>query len=320
MPPSSQPPAADSSLDPEQKSVTHYHEDDADQTFRFRHSPQVRSFWLDHLPLIERNYKKVQRFEQCGSEAFVEYSPSLDDYRLRSSHCGNRICPACQRAYAHKVRQRLQTFFQHSRSDPPSFLTLTLRPSAAPLEDTCRHLKAFFRRLRATPLWKQNVRYGMAVIEVTRGKRGTHWHAHLHCVLWCSFMKQQQISDLWRKITCGSFIVDIRRVKSSDDVSDYVTTYLTKPPPEVVLQDDGLAEEWYRAVTAQHWIVRFGRKSLLPPRVEPVKARDWQPVCSLQTLLNFASDRPLKEAAALIRSRKHQRAEMELIAHVLDSA
>lgn len=317
---SSATPTPETSLDPEQKSVTPYHEDDADQQYRFRHSPQVRQFWLDHLPMWERNYKKVQRFEGCGSDAFVEYSPSLNDYRVRATHCGNRICPACQRAYAHRTGRRLAELFTHSRNHPPAFLTLTLKPSAAPLEDTIRHLKAFFRRLRATPLWKNAVKYGVAVVEVTRGKRGTHWHAHLHCIIWADFIKQQTLSDLWRKITCGSFIVDIRRVKSSDDVTDYMTSYLTKPPPEAVMLQDTLAEEWYRAVTAQHWVIRFGSRKLLPPKTEPVKARDWERVCSLQELLAYADQLSLKEAAAQILTKRQQRAEMELLTNVLDSA
>jgi hypothetical protein len=311
--------APEASLDPEQKTVTKSHDDDPDQIWRFRHSPQLRLYWLDHLPLWEMNYRKVQRFQTCGSDAFMEWSPSLGEYRLRANHCGNRICPACQRAYAARVAKRLNLLFCHSRRQPPALLTLTLKPTKAPLPDIVRNLKAFFRRLRATPMWRAAVQYGVAIVEVTRGKYGTHWHAHLHCVIWSRWLAQTQISNIWRKITCGSFVVDIRRVKDSAEVCDYVSTYLTKPPPQAVTQQDELAQEWYHAVTAQHWVIRFGSRKLLPPRVEEPKARDWQIVCSLQTLLRIAADRPLKEAADYYRRHKRATQLQELTNYVLDT-
>lgn len=305
--------AANDQLDPRQKTVTDHHEDTADQNYRFRHSRQLRQHWLAHLPLVEANYKKVSRFTACGSSAFLEYSLSLNEFRLRADHCGNRICPACQKAYAGKLARRLVELFQHSRRNPPLFITLTLRPSAAPLADTISHLKAFFRRLRSTPLWKASVRYGAAVIEVTRGRKNTHWHAHLHIIAWADYLDSRKLSAVWRKVTHGSFIVDVRRVRSSDDVANYIAGYITKPPDDAVLASDSLTEEWYAAITRQHWVIRFGNRKLVPAKQERPKAFDWIRVCSLQELLKTAPNMPIKAAARFVWDSQLSAAAKELV-------
>lgn len=306
-------PDADVQLDPRQKTVTNHHEDTADQDYRFRHSRQLRQHWLTHLPMLEPNYKKLSRFKACGSSAFVEFSASLNEFRLRADHCGNRICPACQKAYAGKLARRLVQLFQHSRRNPPLFITLTLRPSAAPLADTISHLKAFFRRLRTTPLWKASVRYGAAVIEVTRGRKNTHWHAHLHIIAWADYLDSRKLSALWRKVTHGSFIVDVRRVRTSDDVANYVAGYLTKPPDDAVLGSAELTAEWYAAITRQHWVIRFGNRKLVPTKEEQPKAFDWVRVCSLQELLTHRPGMPLKAAARQLWASQISAAAKELV-------
>lgn len=306
-------------LDPRQKSVTPSTHDSPDQQYRFRHSPELRAHWLRYLPAFEPSPAKISRFNACGSKAYVEYSRNADAFRLRADHCGNRVCPACQRAYAFKLTRRLTELFTHSRSNPPLFITLTLRPSAAPLPDIIRNLKAFFRRLRATPLWKEAVRYGVAVVEVTRGKRGDHWHAHLHCVAWSKYLDARKLSAIWRKITSGSFIVDVQRVKTSDDVASYVSSYLTKPPDDAVLQSVSNSQEWYQASTRQHWVIRFGSRKLLPPRTEPQRFHDWIVVCSLGELLAAAGDLPLKAAARQVFGKRIAAAETELLRRAIDT-
>lgn len=316
---SSNPANTDASLDPEQKSVTHTHTDTMDQEWRFRHFPELRRFWLERLHLYEPSYRKVQRFRDCGSQAFVEWSAAADQYRIRSKHCGNRICPACRRAYAARVRSNLDLLFTGTRDLRPKFLTLTLRPSVAPLADQVHHLRAFFKRLRSTPLWKKAVRYGVAVVEVTRGKRGDHWHAHLHCVLLSDFMPQAELSRLWRRITHGSFIVDIRPVKQHDSVADYLCGYITKPPDAAVTASPSLAEEWYRAITRSHWVIRFGSRKLMPPAKPRERFSDWIIVCSLERLLTQSPTLPPRQAAHAYRIAMLARHDKELLTRVLDS-
>lgn len=311
--------AAEVQLDPRQKNVTTAHEDTPDQAYRFRHAQKLREHWLHWIPELEFKPTKVSRFIACGSKAYVEYSRQADDFRLRADHCGNRVCPACQRAYASKLTRRLTELFTHSRSKPPLFITLTLRPSNAPLADIIRNLKAFFRRLRASKLWKASVRYGVAVVEVTRGKRGDHWHAHLHCVAWSDYLDARKLSALWRTITVGSFIVDVQRVKCSDDVAAYVASYLTKPPDEAVLHSADNTAQWYDASTRQHWVIRFGNRKLLPPRTEPQRFSDWMIVCSLGELLAAHGELPLKSAARLLFRSRITAAERETLLNVIDS-
>lgn len=308
------------SLDPLQKSVTCTHHDTIEQQYRFRFAPEMRAFWLNLLPYVEANYRKITRFKACGSEAFIEYSASTEQFRLRSNHCGNRICPACRRAYAAKLARKVASAFQQNRSRTLKFLTLTLKPSRAPLEDTLRHLRGFFRRLRQTPLWKRSVSYGIAAIEVTRGTNNSHWHAHLHVLLHSEFMPQQQLSRLWKLITRGSFIVDIRPVKSTDKVAEYITNYVTKPPESSVIASNKLATEWYAALNGQHWIVRFGKRINAPKETEATKPTDWTFVCSLQQLLTEFPNVPPTAAAKLHFAALQLAKQAKVLDHVFSSA
>jgi hypothetical protein len=62
----------------------------------------------------------------------------------------------------------------------------------------------------------------LAVWELT--KQGT---PHIHVLQRGGFIPQTTLSEDWSTLT-GSFIVDIRAVKSQEEVARYVTKYLTK--------------------------------------------------------------------------------------------
>jgi hypothetical protein len=163
------------------------------------------------------------------------------------------------------------------------------------------------------------VRFGVGIVEVTRGQNGTHWHAHLHILAYADYMNQRDLSHLWSRITHGSHIVDIRQVRGSAHVTDYVTSYVTKPPDDVTQHSAELTAEWYEAVTRQHWVLRFGRKGLVPPREEKPRFSDWLIVCSLEQLLREDGPEHVFDSARA-RLLKQHRAEHEgLLNHVIDS-
>jgi hypothetical protein len=308
-----------SHLDTEQKSARKPSQDTPEQAFRFRHSLDIRSKLLDLLPVMATNPTHSPRFKACGSDSWVEWSANAQTYRLRSVRCGLRICPACQRAYAHRVAERMAELFKHSRREPPKMVTLTLKPSARDLADSIRYLKSCFRRLRATAWWKALVRYGVAVVEVTRGESRDHWHVHLHAVCWSTFIPWAELKRLWKRITCGSFIVNVRPCSDTDTLTKYLTSYLTKPPDASVFESDDLAREWYHALTAQHWVIRFGSRKLLPPKKEAQRFHDWSVVCRLQDILPAVGDAGWKAAAIAFHAHIPHRQAKELLNHVLES-
>lgn len=310
-------------LDPEQKSVRNPSPDSPEQAYRFRHSLETRARLLDLLPVMASNPTHSPRFAACGSDSWVEWSTNAQAYRLRSVRCGLRICPACQRAYAHRVAEKMADLFKHSRREPPKMVTLTLKPSGRELADSIRYLKSCFRRLRATTWWKSLVRYGVAVVEVTRGESHDHWHVHLHAVCWSAFIPWDELKRLWKRITCGSFIVNVRPCSDTATLTNYLTSYLTKAPDESVFASDDLAREWYRALTAQHWVIRFGSRKLLPPKKEPQRFHDWSIVCRLRDILPAVGESGWKPAALAYHAHITNRQAQEVIAHaieVLDTA
>lgn len=135
------------------------------------------------------------------------------------ARCGNWACRECGPRKARRLRKRLML------THPQRFLTLTLKASAAqsPGETLDLANKAWsilFRRLRRK-FPTHDLGYAK-VVEVT--KAGT---PHLHILLTCPYVAQAWVSNQWRQLT-GSYVVDIRKVKSPRMLNGYLTSYLTK--------------------------------------------------------------------------------------------
>lgn len=306
-------------LVPEQKSVRKPSPEYQERAWRFRHCPAERQFWLRVLPQVSSKPNEVERFKSCGSDAWVEHSPSTGKVRIHSQRCMLRICPACQRAYAKRLADRTEQLFRHAKRQMPLFITLTLRTSDRPLADSVAFLRSCFRRLRATKTWKEKISYGVAAIEVTRGRNRDHWHVHLHAIAWGAFYSKDVLEKQWRRITYGSFKVDVQRARKSASLRHYISDYIAKPPAEAAFHDDALAGEWYRAVTRQHWVIRFGHKKQMPKAEDPPRVRDWVRICRLTELLPYIGDRGWQAAVEDLQNRRHLQAHEELITNVINS-
>lgn len=306
-------------LVPEQKSVTKPPPEHPDQVWRFRHSPAERQFWLRVLPQVSSKPNETERFRKCGSEAWVQQSPSTGRVRVTSIRCNLRICPACQRAYAKRLADRTEQLWKHAGRQMPLFLTLTLRTSDRPLADSVAFLRSCFRRLRATKQWKERIRFGIAAVEVTRGRLKDHWHVHLHAIAWGTFYSKDLLEKQWRRITYGSFKVDVQRARKSSSLRHYISDYIAKPPAEAAFHDDALAAEWYNAVARQHWVIRFGKRKQLPKAEDAPKVRDWVNVCRLSELMPYIGDDGWQAAVELLKHKKQAQAHEELICNVIDS-
>ena len=288
--------------------------------WRFRREPATRSLWLRVLPSVSSKPSEIERFNHCGENAWVERSASTGRVRVRASHCGLRICPACRRNYARKLADRAQQLMENRPKEMPLFITLTLKPSAQPLGDRVAFLRSSFRRLRLTKPWKNAVDYGLAVIEVTRGKHKDHWHVHLHVLAWSRFIASGVLSTLWRRITRGSFVVDVQRARNKAKVRAYVSDYIAKPPDEACFNNDALAAEWYDALQRQHWVLRFGKRKLLPCTVKPQVLKDWLTICRLVDLLPLLDGGNVADAAARFEHQRNADRYNEVCHRVCDSS
>lgn len=306
-------------LDAQEISVRNHRVEAQEAAFRFRHHQNARQFWLRVLPHTCLSPSKQSRFEKCGTNAWVQFCPTSNEFRIASDRCKLRICPACAEHRARRVAAKLSLLQQRTDLPATKLLTLTLRPSKRDLPDQIAYLKACFRRLRATAFWKKATPCGLAVVEVTRGEANDHWHVHLHAVMRSQFLNSRKLSVIWKRITRGSFIVQVKAVANGQDLTTYLSRYLAKIPDPSQISSYELADEWIRAVERTHWLITFGRK---PPHHEdqakPPK-QTWIHVCKLTDLLPYLQTSDWRDAAATYLRRRLQEAHERTNQHVIDS-
>lgn len=145
-----------------------------------------------------------------------------------------------------------------AKTNPSRFLTLTLRPSptlsASEQLALANHAwSILWRRLRRL---HPNARLGYAkIVELT--KQGT---PHLHILVESPFLAQRWLSQQWRELT-GSYIVDIRKVKSRRALTGYLTAYLTK-----AMQVPPGHRKWS---SSKGWVPPLEEKELEPGELKP---------------------------------------------------
>lgn len=180
---------------------------------------------LDAEP--ERRWaKRVSRLFGCCSMPFLACSPSGRPV-MSLGRCRDRLCPFCSQIRCRQVGARVA--FLIAKADAPKLITLTLREDQAKLSDRMSRLLNCFRDLRRRKVWRDNVRAGLAAIEVTRGASGDGWHVHLHAVVDASYIPQDLLSGQWEDVTGDSPIVDIRAIYDRARATTYVAKYVTKP-------------------------------------------------------------------------------------------
>lgn len=139
--------------------------------------------------------------------------------KLVPATCGRWSCGSCGPRKARRLRRRL------TRTTPTRLITLTLRPNpaASAREELARANRAW------SILWRRYKRqFGDAavgyakIVELT--KAGT---PHLHIIAEMPYVPQRSLSAAWNALT-GSYVVDIRRVRSRNGIGGYLTSYLTK--------------------------------------------------------------------------------------------
>lgn len=235
-------------------------QDTAAQRFRFRETPELRALYLKHVVPEEQTMRRADRMARCGLSGTVFYDRTSKRCILQPITCGVRTCSAC----CARHRQRIERIFSEMMGVPKPnewrFITLTLRSTRAPLAAQLDWLQASFRRLRQTTMWKSTQRAGRGVIEITWNRETQMWHPHLHIVSKGSYLTQQILSNCWKKATQGSFVVDIRAIGSSKELSSYVSKYVGKPPD---ISDDPdapkLILEWHKALEKRRMVITYGK-------------------------------------------------------------
>jgi hypothetical protein len=300
-PPEGQRPVPLVSLDPEPKTSEKPRQRPLERGYVFRRHAAAAQHVDDWLLKRCPDERLRDRVAACGTDAWIDESPSTGRFRIRCTRCGWRACPLCRVRWTMQQRERINSVVADVGAGRRKLATLTTRSTAAPLRLQVDRLWQCFRRLRQRRLWTSAVAGSIAVLEVTYNAKTDRWHPHLHVILDAAYIEQRALSKAWLSVTLTSRIVDIRAVRSFGDVAKYLTKYLMKTcelpagtPPE---RDDELF-----ALYRRHRFTRYA--GTLRPRPDeelwrPDYPKDWQPVAVLELILEGAARQDARALAIL---------------------
>lgn len=256
--------------------------------FRHRDWWEKRQLVRTTLVSIGTSEKTLERFDECGADSYVYWSPSEQRHTLRGSYCKNRHCVPCQRARGNRLAAALKTKLENATDHQYRFITLTLVHSEAPLKDQIKRLFSAFKTLRKTALWEDSQKGGAFTLEVKWQEKTRKWHPHLHIVAEGGFMRQANLAKEWKRITTDSHIVDIRVLASGKDAAHYVSKYVAKGTTDNVWSDPSAAQEWVTAMKGVRVCSTYGKWRGFRLMAKPKLAEDWTPVASLTSVISAA--------------------------------
>ncbi|HEY3620780.1 MAG TPA: protein rep [Candidatus Sulfotelmatobacter sp.] len=226
--------------------------------------------------------KRLERFDNCGSAAVVQRSPSTGRVRVLACHCHDRWCIPCQRARSKLLAANLSAFMEGKDC---RFVTLTLRHRQAPLKDQLDRLVKCFRNLRQLPWWSTHSKGGAAMIEIKRSQDGRCWHPHLHIIVEGKYIPQSVLSQKWLVVTGDSWVVDVRKVESREHAARYVSKYCAQPIDDDLCKNSEWLDEAMIALRGARLCTTFGSWRGIPLEVHEPGPTDWIKICKLDELL-----------------------------------
>jgi len=253
----------------------------------FRHSgwARQRSRIGRALESTGASDRVITRFSLCGADPWVcvsEDDPSR--VTIQSNHCHSRWCVPCSRERGNRIVTNLKVQLHTSRV---RFLTLTLKHSDTPLKDQIDRIYSSFRALRRARIWRVGVTGGCAVLEIKHSHHDNLWHVHLHCLIQGHYMRRQDLSAEWLRVTGDSYIIDIRDCKTPEIASRYVCKYITKPVPTTVINKGAQLVELLQACRGRRLALTFGNWRGIRLSA-PIDTTKWRTLVPLPVLLERA--------------------------------
>jgi hypothetical protein len=243
------------------------------------------------------------RYDNCGGEAYLMWSPSEKRFKVAANYCKSRHCEPCQRAKALLIAANLRRRLEARPIGHYRHTVLTLAHSTAPLADQVKRLYACFKKLRSRPVWKTQAG-GAFFCEVKIGEDGL-WHPHLHIVSEGHFLPHRQLSDTWLQVTGDSLVVHVGAVDGTGKVCYEVTKYITKGTSGDVWDDPDRAQEWICASKGIRCCATFGSWRGFRLLQLPADPGDWMNFGRLETIIDRARAGEPWAAGALLAVRKN---------------
>lgn len=201
--------------------------------------------------------RQAASMRTCGVTGGLQTRSASQTVHPWISRCKARLCPFCAQARAAHVARQLHTII--NGMPRPIAIVLTLKHRDAPLASQIHTLRAAFRRLRKTPLWRARVSHGAYVIEVTHNPETRRWHPHLHIIANSTYIPQSSLRSAWHHATGDSEIVHISRVHNKAAAAWDVAKYSGKPA-KIDQLDAPALREYAAAVHSQRIMQSFGRR------------------------------------------------------------
>ena len=196
----------------------------------FTQHDEVNAF---DTPMGDLMAKRFRHFANllsgCANYLLFKHYYTLDKYKLSGLKTCKKhmLCPFCSAIRASKQATAYQEKMVHILKENPNlkpvFMTLTVK-NGDYLDERFNHLKDSFKTYQSRRRdWLKKGRgynelckaHGIVyAYEITNNGKG--WHPHLHMILLVDdWIDKDKLSAEWYAITGDSFIVDVRRVKSS---------------------------------------------------------------------------------------------------------
>jgi Replication protein len=195
--------------------------------------------------------KHARRLLSCGDYLVFNHYWSVDKVKLHGASlcCMHLLCPLCAIRRGSKALSAYLDRWEVIRAEKPHLrpflVTLTVKDGEDLLE-RFNHLHSSQREL-----WKRKGRRRGSCLdgvagavwsyELKRGKNSGLWHPHLHMIALCeNGIDQSALAAEWHNITGDSFIVDVRPISESDQVSGfmevfkYAVKFSDQPPADTV--------------------------------------------------------------------------------------
>ena len=240
---------------------------------------------------------KLRQFNECCTSANFAIEPETRKIRITANHCHNRWCIICQKPRFFTVSERIEEWLKTTAR--PTFITLTLKHSAAPLLFQLKSLTGAFRNFRFHKQIRAALSGGVWFLQITYNAARKEWHPHLHIAADCKYIAKRDLSEAWKKASGGSYIVDIKAIRDTSEVAKYVARYVSRPAR---LQDLTIEQgcEMVSSLQGKRTFGAFGsakginfRPPELDKRFRPRKLLPWS------AMMNLASHLPI---AALVIS------------------
>lgn len=224
----------------------------------FRHSgwATARARVRAALERVGVRQARLDAWDSCGGHPWIVRSLSHPElYQVHASCCHDRFCKPCASTRSRTVAANLLDRMARRKH---RLITLTVRSAQEPLANLVDLLYTSFATLRRTTLWRTRVRGGAAFLEIKYNVHLDRWHPHLHIIAESQFIYDNELSDLWHRITGTSYIVDIRPIRDHDQAAGYVAKYASKPLSNSYLNDHDRLCEAVVALTGRRLCLTFG--------------------------------------------------------------